>query len=723
MTYRAFLAAKHQTPVERGFQDHEPHERLYEFQRIISRWAVRKGSAAIFADCGLGKTLIQLDWARGIVENTAGRVLVLCPIAVHRQTRAEAQELGIAEDRVTVSNYHRLHRFNPLDYSGIVLDESSVLKDYTGKTRRAICEFAAQVPYRLACTATPSPNDLDELLNHAEYLGVEKYERARSKFFVNDASDTNSSWRLKGHAEAEFWQWCGTWSIALATPRDIGIEDNRFDLPPYRTVRHDVFVAPPEGLLMAPAHAGIREHRKSMRDSLAERVAKTAELVNGSDEPWIVWCEYNDESAALAKAIPEAVEVKGSDSPESKEAALMRFGSGQSRVIVTKPSIAGHGLNWQHCCRVAFCGVSYSYERWYQAVRRTWRYGQSREVEIHMVTSSNDASVIDRLEAKQRNAEGMMTRIVPADLRGASRNGHGGRVAQMERITKGDGWTMRLGDSVTTIANIDDESIGLSVFSPPFPSVYTYSDSERDMGNAGSPNEFCEAYGFLAEALLRKTMPGRNACMHIQQIAAKIQVHGFSGLVDFRGPIITSMTRAGWHYVGEIAIDKNPQAAALRTKSRSLLFATLEKDAALNIPCLMDMLLIFRRPGENPEPVDTELSRVEWVEYARPVWPSSDRDEGGIRATRTLNAAEGRDSKDERHICPLQLDVIERAIRLWSNRGDLIYSPFAGIGSEGYGAISLGRRFEGGELKESYYCTAIKNLQEAATHAANEILF
>ena len=440
-------------------------------------------------------------------------------------------------------------------------------------------------------------------------------------------------------------------------------------------------------------------------------------MVNGSTEPWVVWCDLNAESEALARAIPDAVEVRGSDSIEQKEDRLRAFSTGAARVIVTKPSIAGHGLNWQHCRNVGFVGISHSYEQFYQAVRRVWRYGQHRNVRVHIFGAGPDAAIIDTIKRKERTAMQIYDFVTPPELGGSARLGQANGDLERDTAT-GEGWAMELGDSVDTIESVELASIGLSVFSPPFPGMYVYTDDPRDMGNVTSIKQMIDQYGFLAGKIRKRMMPGRSVLVHITQGVAQKQRDGYVGLRDFRGAMIQSMIDAGFIHYGEITIDKNPQVKAIRTKDAGLMFVSLDRDSAQMHVAMPDMLLHFRAPGDNPEPVKPDVSRSEWIRWARPVWPAGDTEDDGIKETDTLNVTEARAPQDERHICPLQLGLIRRCIRLWSNNGDLVYSPFTGIGSEGVSALKLGRRFAGGEIKRAYFDVSRKNLAATASQAS-----
>jgi superfamily II DNA or RNA helicase len=696
------------------------HPMLFPFQRDIVRWALRLGKACIFADCGLGKTLMQLEWARHI----GGKSLILTPLAVAAQTAREAEKIGIKAqvcrshhdmiDGINIANYERLHKFDPGEFKSIVLDESSILKSFDGKTRNQIIQSFGNTPYRLACTATPAPNDHMELGNHAEFLGVMSRTEMLSMFFVHDGGDT-SKWRIKGHAEGKFWEWVASWACVLRRPSDLGYDDNGFILP--ELTIHETIVQSgkaSEGMLFAMPAETLQERRGARRASMAARVEEAARIANGTDRPVLLWCDLNDESAALTKAIPDATEIRGADSPEHKESAMAGFSDGNIRVLVTKPSIAGFGMNWQHCADMVFVGLSDSYEAFYQAVRRCWRFGQENPVNVHTIIGSQESNVLQNVKRKEADLEKMQEgmvehthKIIETHLKSTER----AESNYETRTETGDGWEMRLGDCVEEMRTIPADSIHYSLFSPPFASLYTYSDSERDMGNCREHSEFYEHFKFLAGELYRATMPGRLLSFHCMNLPASKTRDGYIGIHDFRGEMIRIFLDAGWIYHSEVCIWKDPVTAMQRTKALGLLYKQIKKDSTMSRQGIADYLVTMRKRGENPERVTKtpdDFSCSLWQRYASPVWMD-------INPSRTLQKTSAREEKDERHICPLQLDVIDRAIQLWTNPGDLILSPFAGIGSEGHQALIHGRRFLGIELKESYFKQAVANLTAASS--------
>lgn len=425
--YKAFLEAKTERFLGVGFEPPGLNRNLMPFQKDIVHWACMKGRAAIFSDCGTGKSIMQLAWADAVAEHTDGDVLILAPLSVSQQTVQEAGKFGIEAaysrngkpaGRITVANFEMMEHFTPSDFSAVVLDESSILKASDGKTRSGIIEAFRETEYRLACTATPAPNDFMELGNHSEFLGIMKQTEMLSKFFFHDGGDTQA-WTLKGHAEDEFWKWVCSWAVMLRKPSDIGHKDDGFILPPLRTYQHSISVATSAvsedlfgDVLIAST---LNDQRDARRESMDARVAKCAELVNGNSDAWLIWCDLNAEGDALEKALDGAVQVSGADSLDSKVEKIQMFLDGRARVLVTKPKVAGMGLNLQHCHKEAFVGVSHSFESMYQAIRRCWRFGQRHHVDVHLICSEREGPVLENLMRKEADAavmvEGMLKHV------------------------------------------------------------------------------------------------------------------------------------------------------------------------------------------------------------------------------------------------------------------------------------------------------------------------
>lgn len=432
--YRAFLRSKRALATPSGFAPSLPvHPRHFGFQRDIIAWALRQGRAAIFADTGLGKTGMQVEWARHVAAHTGGRVLILAPLAVAPQTTDEGAALGAplvyartqAEadaqgSPIVITNYDRVGAFDGRAWAGVVLDESSILKAYTGATKQALVQAFQRTPYRLACTATPAPNDYLELGNHAEFLGVMASHEMLMRWFINDSMKAGG-YRLKGHAESDFWAWVTSWAACVSRPSDLGYPDDGYDLPALEVRQHLVSVDPAaahaKGMLFDITKQSATRIWRRKATSVADRADAAAALVaQEPDEPWIVWCDTNAESSALVARLPAdaTVEVRGSESPEAKEAKLRAFSEGRARIIVTKSAIAGFGLNWQHCARQCFVGLTYSFESFYQALRRSYRFGQRRPVIAHLIVAEGEADILATIQAKQQAHRAMQAKLSAA---------------------------------------------------------------------------------------------------------------------------------------------------------------------------------------------------------------------------------------------------------------------------------------------------------------------
>lgn len=418
--YESFVRSKSRSIADVGIptQPSSLSDHLFQYQKDIVAWALTKGRAAIFADCGMGKTLMQLEWASRI----PGRVLILAPLAVGAQTVIEGAKFGYevvqarASDdwagKITIANYEMMSRFDPSRYQGVVLDESSILKSVDGSTRAMCIESFSGTPYRLACTATPSPNDVMELANHAEFLSVMPRSEMLATYFVHDGGETQK-WRLKGHAVDEFWRWVCEWALMIKKPSDLGYSDEGFTLPKIEYHHHTVRLdRSGDGYLISPQAITLDELRAARKSSIPARIAAAADIVRSTDDQWLVWCGLNQESSELAAAIPGSVEVTGSDDNDTKTDRLMAFSRGDARVLITKPKIAGFGMNWQNCRNVVFVGLSHSFESYYQAIRRCWRFGQLRTVNCHIITSDAEGSIISSLKRKERIAETMGVKMV-----------------------------------------------------------------------------------------------------------------------------------------------------------------------------------------------------------------------------------------------------------------------------------------------------------------------
>lgn len=1054
------------------------HPSLFPFQRAIVQWAASMGRAAIFAGCGLGKSRMALEWGRLVAPN--GIILIYTPLTVAEQFIEEAAVVGITARYVYspsditgpgfyITNYERIEKFADVAVDAVIGDELSIIKNFNSKTRDLMINQYKNTPYRLSCTATPAPNDITEIANQAEFLGVKSRVEMLATFFIHD----DTGWRLKGHATREFYRWLASWSVYLRNPADIGFDGSAYVLPELRL--HDEVVSAeviPEGhLFPVEMSVGVVGRSALRKATLVDRVSRVVELVSGNDDQWLIWVGLNDESEAVRRAIPDAVTVEGNDTLEDRLTALRAFKSGAARVLISKPKVSGFGINFQHCHRMVFCGINDSWEQYYQAIRRCWRFGQRHPVDVHIVSSNSEAAIVANVKNKEEQARIMGEQIIEhvGALNVANLNKSAKReiTPGVKDVARGDKWELWNGDCVEVLRDqIPADSVDLSVYSPPFATLFTYSDDIRDMGNNRDHDAFFEQFGFFVSEMLRVTKPGRLTCVHVQQLTTRKNTEGHVGLKDFRGRVIEEYRNAGWIHFGETVIRKCPQALrdgtpvltptgwkaieslsvgdrvigsngwpttvlgvwpqgerplyrvttcegdqvdcdgehlwnvrsqratskglefetwktkdlvayglkspsnkrrfelpqvqpvnfapqekplpihpytlgallgdgmiterasvgicsdpevvarcpipadhqwvprasreyargvavyqvtcnrwhendvldslrklgvqgcrswekfipedyrlssigerrellrglldtdgkinkrggiwyhttserladdvrflvnslggrarvtsseggkyecqgesrtgrtmynvsislcgswnpftvphkaerwtdsrrqnrlmiesiepvdtanctcitvaaqdglfvtkdfvvthnsqAIRTKAHSLMFVTFNKDRANSRPCLVDYVLVFKKPGENAVPIVGDLDNDTWIKWADAIWSD-------IRESDTLNTKAAKSEADEKHICPLQLPVIERCVRLWSNPGEHILSPFAGIGSEGHEAIRLGRLFTGIELKPEYWQQAQLNIQRAEHVTDNEL--
>ncbi|MFA5715465.1 MAG: DNA methyltransferase [Candidatus Paceibacterota bacterium] len=751
MDYHSFLESKYHKIGDSGFKiDRESiHKKLFEWQKDIMLWACKKGRCAVFLDTGLGKTFIQLEWARLMGENT----LIIAPLSVARQTVREAKKINIdiryvrnqseitTDHKLWITNYEMIDGFDYSIFGSVVLDESSILKSISGHIRQRLTELCANVKYRLCCTATPAPNDYIELGNHTEFLGICKQSEMLATFFINankehtieiegktyrkkGSNKNGTEWRLKHHAEKSFFQWLASWAITMTKPSDLGYDDDGFNLPELNI--NPVFVnsdyKPIDQLFFTELH-GISDRVKVRQSTIELKLSKLADIIATSDKQWIIWCGLDNESRMIKQIIPEATEVKGSDSIEHKTESLEAFQDGKIRILLTKAKIAGFGMNFQNACNMVFFGLNDSWETYYQCIRREWRYGQKNPVNVYLVLHEVETEIYQNVMRKdamaRRLKEALINQIKDYE------KGELGLDIQIqteykENIQKGTNWTAMLGDSCERLKEIPDNSIDLSTYSPPFADLFTYTASERDLGNSRDWSEFFGHYSFIIREVLRVTKPGRLTCVHTSDIPAMAQKDGYIGIKDFPGEVIRAYEKEKWIFVGRAFVPKNPQAQAIRTHSSALLFVSLRRDSSDSRPALIDQILIFKKDGENQIPIlpvkNGEIDNETWIKWANGIWD-------GISESDTLQFTRARGADDEKHICPLQLGTIERCIKLYSNPGETILTPFLGIGSEAYMAVKLGRKAIGVELKPEYYQVAINNLKRAESESNIKDLF
>ena len=912
-SYQEFIDSKNITNDYFGFEPKNISQSLFDFQQAIVGWAVKKGRAAIFADTGLGKTAMQIEWARQVANHTNGNVLIVAPLCVANQTVREGVKFGASinycrsqdavKSGINITNYEMLKHFDVSTFAGVVLDESSILKSYMGKTKRMIIDACESVQYRLACTATPSPNDYLELGNHAEFLGVMPSNEMIMRFFINDTMEAGA-YMLRPHAADKFWQWCASWSVCLSNPSDMGYDGDKYILPTlnqsfvevsteslepgadddmFRTVIINATSIHKEGRLTAELRAekikdlilnlsyndcpkqsfvrcengkqervqqgvllsesrkiqintgakGQEERKKtgvvcegrkiqgkhksagqgvSQEESITEENSETEVLwsdprvlhkpfekskfllcdlrilgyvrqecipigrplspnrksegialygvqsnARESKRPtrnttkcrkipyecWLIWCNSNYEQDAIESKLKSVgfdfVSIRGSDSTQEKELRVNSWIDGNVKIMISKPSIFGFGMNFQHCRNMAFVGLSYSYEDYYQAIRRCYRFGQKREVNCYVMAADSERSILKIIQEKEKAHHTMKSEMTKAISIFHSETDMTNNTPYFGKQS-GNNWELHHGDCVHVAQKIESGTIDLSVYSPPFSNLYIYSDSEYDMGNSSDDGEFMKHYSFLAEEMYRITREGRLTVIHCKDLPMYKGRDGAAGLRDFPGEIIKMYESKGWVFHSRVTIWKDPVIEMQRTKNHGLLYKQLCKDSAASRQGMADYLIVMRKWGDESkwesvtrggerfcdykgmtqcQPTDKDLARARteeeekrlysiavWQRYASPVWFD-------INQTNVLNKMQAKEKDAERHICPLQLDVIERAVELWSNPNDLVFSPFTGIGSEGYVSLKMGRRFVGAELKKSYFDIACTNLDDA----------
>lgn len=713
--YLQFLESKSRSVIQSGFdiEESELNPNLFPFQKFIVKRALKAGKYALFEDCGLGKTIQQLEWAHRVAIKTNKPVLILCPLAVSGQTIQEGVKFGIEVRRysgsdfpIQISNYEQLENINSDLFAGIVLDESSVLKNFEGSIKKTVIENFKATPYKLCCTATPSPNDPMELGNHSEFLDVMSRNEMLAMYFVHDGGDT-AKWRLKGHAQKQFYGWVGTWAIMLNNPSDIGFPMDGYDLPELNLVERKIQTPKRNnGQLFNDAIISATNFNSELRLTKLPRLDDVIGIVNGNqDENFIIWVKQNEEGEYLKKLITGSIEVKGSDSNEYKEKMLLDFANNEYRVLITKTKIAQFGLNYQNCRNQIFASLDFSFEGLYQGIRRSYRFGQKNIVNIYMITTDTMTNVIQSINNKQKQFKLMQDEMAKS-INDVLMNKPLLQSDYDVEEVKTEKYHLKRGDCVQLIQEVESESIGFSIFSPPFSELYTYSSHVEDMGNSKDYNEFMIQFGFLVKELYRVIKQGRNVAVHCMDIPIQKGKEGFIGLRDFSGFILRAFEDAGFVYHSRVTIWKDPVVEMQRTKALGLLHKQIKKDSTMSRVGIPDYLLIFRKDGERTDPVtNTDLPVDLWQKYASPVWMDIDY---GDTLQGFRNA---RDEKDEKHICPLQLPTIERAIHLYTNKGDTVLTPFGGIGSEVYQAVKMGRKGIGFELKESYFDQMKQNLK------------
>lgn len=709
--YSEFLETKKKRFIDSGFNinDESLNINLFDFQRYILKIALSKGRFALFADTGLGKTLMQLEWAYQVSEYTKNKVLILAPLAVVAQTKREAKKFNIDITNIDITNFDQLKNTNTKNYSGVVLDESSILKGRDGKLSSLILDTFKNTPYKLACSATPSPNDHMELGQHSEFVGAMSYLEMLAMYFVHDGGET-SKWRLRKHAKDDFWKYVCTWSISVDNPRTLGFNGSGYDLPEIEYIEHIIPVENNTMTLFNDVAVSATDLHRDLNRSFDLRIEKTKELVNNSNEQFIIWTLRNTEAEVLKKEIKNSINVQGSDTTEFKADKLNGFAVNEFQNLITKTSIASFGMNYQNCSNMIFTSYDFKFEAFYQAVRRSYRFGQTKKVKVHILVPESQSNVrATILEKEKRHKE--MTHEMAKYSSESDYTTNKSKVMIKNKEIKTEKYHLLNGDCVQEIDKIKDNEADLIIFSPPFAELYVYSDKAEDMGNVSDYNEFEKQFKYLIPKLKRTLKNGRICAVHCMDLPIQKGKEGYIGLRDFSGMLIDWFTNEGFIYHSRTTIWKNPVTEMQRTKALGLLHKTIKKDSSMSRVGIPDYVLFFRNEGNNETQIkhqDVDVNAPNylpvdlWQKYASPVW--MDIDYG-----RTLQYRSARDGNDEKHIAPLQLETIERIIHLYSNEGETILSPFGGIGSEGFQAIKMNRKSISIELKESYFDINEKN--------------
>ena len=729
MEYTEFLKGKERYHLQTGFdvEDSQLHPKLKDFQKFCVKRALKYGKFALFENCGLGKSFQQLEWAKQVYNKTQKPVLILAPLTVVGQTIREGEKWGYVVTKasyninhpnfaaIQIANYEQLENIDCSIYSGVVVDESSIMKNCSGATRNLIIDTFQKTHYKLACTATPSPNDELEIGNHAEFLNVMTTHDMRSIYFTTDKEIIKGNkYRLKKYAEKEFYLWISSWAIMIEKPSDLGFSDEGYELPGLEYHEKQIVTSERDnGMLFNTITVSATNFNQELRFTKLERLEQVAQIVNENKyESYIIWIKQNDEGQTLRELIPEAIEVSGSDSPDFKERTILDFTDNKFRVLITKVKIMGMGINLQSCNNQIFASLDFSFESLYQSIRRSYRFGQNKTVNIYLITTDTMQNVINSIKEKEEKFINMQDEMRLAILKNYEVERSEGKTDHF----KGDNFELILGDCVEEVAKLPDNSIDYSFSSPPFGALYVFSNDPKDMSNVSNNDHFLEHYKFLIKELFRVIKPGRLVSIHMMQSTTLLGRDGYYSIVDFRGDLIRLYQDCGFHFHAENMIRKDPKTAAIRTKNRQLMHGTTKSDSSIVRPGLADFILTFKKPGVNEVPIKNNIPFDLWCKIAEPVWID-------VNEVDTLDYRAARSSDDERHITPTQLTPIKWCYLMWCNKGETVLSPFSGIASEGYVAVKEDRKYIGIELKESYHELAKKNLLEVELSKGQMELF
>ncbi len=635
MEYSEFLKTKEKSFISCGFDAKRLNSKLFDFQKHIVKLACKKGRFAIFADCGLGKTFMQLEWSKQVINHIKKPVLILAPLAVVEQTLKEGVRFNYKIEKFNINNpqsksmiyiinYDQLKNIDVSIFGGVVLDESSILKGRDGKLSKLIINSFELTPYRLACTATPSPNDHMELGQHSQFLGSMSYLEMLAMYFVHDGGET-SKWRLRKHATDSFWKFVCTWSISLDNPQTLGFKMIGYDLPDIEFIEHIIPVENNTNTLFTSAAVSATDLNKDLRRSLDHRIKKAASLVNSNSEQWIVWGLQNKETDLLYKNIDDSINVQGSDKPHIKSKNLLGFADNNFRVLVTKTSIASFGMNYQNCSIMVFCSYDFKFEAFYQAVRRCYRFGQKNKVKVHLLIPESQINVRRTILEKSKKHKLMISEMSKYSANHDYKTNINMEITNKE--IKNNRYHLINGDCVQSIKQLETNAADLVVFSPPFAELYVYSDKSEDMGNVSNYKEFENHFKYLIPALKRVLKDGRICAIHCMDLPIQKGKEGFIGLRDFSGMLIDWFIAQGFIYHSRVTLWKNPVTEMQRTKALGLLHKTIKKDSSMSRVGIPDYILFFRNAGENKEPIihqDIDITKSNylpvdlWQKYASP---------------------------------------------------------------------------------------------------------
>lgn len=763
---------------------------LKGFQKFSVQKALKFGRFGLFEPPGAGKTIQQLEWGTQVSKHTGSPVILLAPLAVIGQTiEDEAPKFGykvrelhkgitaieLKECHIWAINYDSLHLFLYLieEFSGVILDESSILKNFTGETKKFLMETFAKTPFKLPCSATPSPNDLNEYGNHSEFLGVLDSQDMRSKWFVRDEGMNN--YRLKGHAKESFYAWLSTWCIMFDHPRDIGFEEVGYDLPPLNYIERQIKTKQREGKMFNDVAVDATSFSTELKMTKVERLAEVAEIVNNSTETFCIWVTLDTEAEELLKLIPGSVNVTGQDKKDIKRQGFSDFSHGKIRVLITKTKLAQYGLNWQHCHNTIFASFNFSFEALYQAIRRFLRFGQLHTVNCWLMTTDTMQNVLQNIQMKEKQHNESIrevSKVINGKTYGLL------DTYQFKEVKTPHMWLMK-GDSAIELKRLVDNSVDFIIFSPPFKSLFTYSNYIHDLGNNDDDAAFWEQYKFIIKECYRVLKPGRIMACHTKDLGVYKNSSGYTGMdnftdehtmfiqnclaidlikdqiklneqwnsieefsekmptvdfSDYRSIVgekilrvadeLKQHERVGFKLHSKTTIWCDPVLEMQRTKTQRLLYKTLTSNSALSGYGMAEYMRYFKKwdgsDESNWEPV-THLTKKNipldlWQKWASGVWMD-------IKRTDVLNGKAGTDIGDEKHIANLQLEVIHRPTQMFSNPGETVLTPFLGTGSEAFVVINNDRYAIGVELKDSYFNEAVKNCGNAILSKRQGSLF